>query len=465
MKFSLLNRKTDGIERGRTAESNAIYDLLIDKLVEAFEPNYDRAENFLHLLREPPLPENILYRQGVLKDFLNNPQLMDDLRESFKSYDDMRRDWQELRSAMGTYSSLKTTAVFISNTLSHFSAVRELTERYELQSEGLNALKAWLLETSNDSAIRELSEICALWTRDNITDYEWQLNARLSETLRLDSVSVSSVAELTETSLLKRIFAKRMDDGAFDLGEFHSGEAHTMLSDAIDDVYFALTTIAGALYEIFRGLSAELDFYVTASNFTEYLRKRDMAVVFPDIVSSGIEIAEVYDPLLITEGLNKEKIVSNDFKLGETSNLIIRGENAAGKTSFLRAVGISVIFASAGLPVCAGSANIACFREVFTQFSKAETLSALDEAGRFEQEVRELSGIVHGELADSLIILNETFQSTSYSEASSAIIKILQRIERAGARWIFVTHLSPLLNAPPSSSSVAVMDSYVLRSE
>ncbi|MDR2360174.1 MAG: hypothetical protein LBD85_02690 [Oscillospiraceae bacterium] len=459
MKFSLLSVSYDDAER-KSGLYGAIPDLMIDKLVDAFEPNYMRAENFLRVLRESPRAENIAYRQGILQDFLDNRQLLDDLTESFKSYDDMRRDWQELRSALGTYSSLKATADFVADTLSHFTAVRGLTEGYILRSEGLNALRSWLLETSDGDAIRELTEICSLWSRDSIADYEWRLSISLNEVLRLDLASVSEVAEITETALLKRIFTKKTDDSAIDLGEFHSDEARAMLGGAIDEVYFTLTTIAGALYEIFRGLSAELDFYVTAVNFVEYLRKSSMSAVFPSVEGSEIDIKSVYDPLLIVEGLGKSRIIRNDFKPGKTANLIIRGENAAGKTGFLRAIGISVIFASAGLPVCAESAAIAHFSGVFTQFSKAETLSSLDESGRFEQEVRELSEIVGKELNGALILLNETFQSTSYSEASSAIVKVLRRMENSGARWIFVTHLSSLLESPPASASVAVMENF-----
>jgi DNA mismatch repair ATPase MutS len=179
--------------------------------------------------------------------------------------------------------------------------------------------------------------------------------------------------------------------------------------------------------------------------------------MFPKIAE--FESAEnVYDPLLLAEGLTKSQIVTNDVKL--SGCVLIRGANAAGKTSFIRALGLLSIFAAAGLPVCAENAEIPFFEYAYTQFSKSEQLGKLDEAGRFEQEVKELADIYSVVGATSLVLLNETFQTTAYAEGADAIRNILAAMEKLGARWIFVTHLTPLLNDPPANAKILTMDSY-----
>ena len=46
----------------------------------------------------------------------------------------------------------------------------------------------------------------------------------------------------------------------------------------------------------------------------------------------------------------------------------------------------------------------------------------------------------------SLVILNETFQTTSYDEGSQAMSHILSAIGKLECRYIFVTHLTELFD-------------------
>ncbi len=55
--------------------------------------------------------------------------------------------------------------------------------------------------------------------------------------------------------------------------------------------------------------------------------------------------------------------VGNDVELnGSTSFYLVSGSNMAGKSTFLRAIGLNAVLASAGAPVRASSAHVAVFR-------------------------------------------------------------------------------------------------------
>jgi len=458
MRFSLLFLEGSLRDGGHNAGA---VDLLIDKLVMEFESSYERAENFLRIIQGGGSHGSVEYRQDVLRDFLDKPQLLSDLSEMLKSYDDLRKDWQEMRTSLGTYASLKATAEFIKATLTYFSAIYAVLSEYEINSAGLSRLKTWLLEMSENSVIAELNRIAELFKGDSLSGYEWGLQAKLDDTLTVSGISVESMREVSDSSFLKRVFTKKVDDGYVDLGEFHAEEAKTLLSKALYELYYAMTAIAGSLYEIFRGLSTELDFYTTGVKYVRYLDASQGGWVLPGVSAGTIRCSGLYDPLLIVEGLSIERIVSND--VNANGNILVRGLNAAGKTSLLRAVGIAIMFGNAGLPVCAKSAEIPMVNAVYTQFSKAEELGKLDEAGRFEQEVRELAEIVHSDLSGAVVLLNETFQTTSYAEGSEAIKPILEAFERNGARWIFVTHLTPLLENAPNEATLWTMEKYEIR--
>ncbi|HPZ31581.1 MAG TPA: hypothetical protein PLW17_09050, partial [Limnochordia bacterium] len=138
-------------------------------------------------------------------------------------------------------------------------------------------------------------------------------------------------------------------------------------------------------------------------------------------------------------------IVPNDARLGSaTTGLLVQGANGTGKTTFLRSVGIGQILAQAGLPVPARAAVISVRRRILAQFSGEDTLSAADSAGRFEGEVQEVAGVIAMLEPYSLVLFNETFQTTAFDEAAAAIFDILDVISEVNIKWVFVTHLTQL---------------------
>jgi DNA mismatch repair ATPase MutS len=379
----------------------------------------------------------------------------------------MRRDWQTLRGAVGAYASLKATAEFLQGTLSYIEAFNAAMSCVEVSSERLNALKTRLRDMSESSAIAELREISALFKYETSEEYEWGLLARFNNALELTGANILSVSEAKENGLLKRILSqnlsRRANPGTVDFAELHADEARAMLATAMYGLHGALTAVAGALFELFRGLSREMDFYRTAAKYTAYLEVAKMNTVFPKISGSGeedgevISVVDLYDPLLLVEGLTKSQITTNSVII--SGRTLIKGANAAGKTSILRAVAMAQLFGGAGLPVCAERA-ILSVGAVLTQFSRAEELT-LNDAGRFEQEVSELAEIVNApNLHGSLVLLNETFQTTSYVEGAAAIRGILSALEAYGAKWVFVTHLTPLLNDPPTGAATLTMEHF-----
>ena len=68
-----------------------------------------------------------------------------------------------------------------------------------------------------------------------------------------------------------------------------------------------------------------------------------------------------------------------------------------------------------------------------------------NDAGRFEQEVRVLSQLAERIQPNSLLLLNEVFQTTAYSEGAEGLYHILNYFMRHGVNFIAVTHLKELV--------------------
>ena len=141
-----------------------------------------------------------------------------------------------------------------------------------------------------------------------------------------------------------------------------------------------------------------------------------------------------------------DTIVTNDFYMSKgKKGSIIFGDNGNGKTVFLRSVSVCQILAQAGVPIPAKSGTIGFFNTIKTQFSESEDATASNEKmGRFEQEVSELCELIDTSESGSLLILNEIFQTTAYSEGAIGLYHILNYLSAKSIGWILVSHLTDL---------------------
>lgn len=136
----------------------------------------------------------------------------------------------------------------------------------------------------------------------------------------------------------------------------------------------------------------------------------------------------------------------NSSKAAGVPGILITGENNSGKTVYLRSVGTAQLLFQAGLPVPCESARMRILCAVHTCYAAAEKeFVSGNDAGRFEQEVRVLSQLAERIQPNSLLLLNEVFQTTAYSEGAEGLYHILNYFMRHGVNFIAVTHLKELV--------------------
>ena len=136
----------------------------------------------------------------------------------------------------------------------------------------------------------------------------------------------------------------------------------------------------------------------------------------------------------------------NSSKAAGVPGILITGENNSGKTVYLRSVGMAQLLFQAGLPVPCESARMRILCAVHTCYAAAEKeFVSGNDAGRFEQEVRVLSQLAERIQPNSLLLLNEVFQTTAYSEGAEGLYHILNYFMRHGVNFIAVTHLKELV--------------------
>jgi len=149
---------------------------------------------------------------------------------------------------------------------------------------------------------------------------------------------------------------------------------------------------------------------------------------------------------LIEKIQQSELYVANDISLGNSNGLngiLLYGTNAVGKTSFIRALGISVIMAQAGLYVPAASYEFYPYKYIFTRIIGNDNL--FKGLSTFAVEMSELRTILR--LADpfSLVLGDELCSGTESTSAVSIFVAGIQTMHQRGCSFIFATHLHEIV--------------------
>ncbi len=180
-------------------------------------------------------------------------------------------------------------------------------------------------------------------------------------------------------------------------------------------------------------------------SFAETAQSRNY--VRPEIDSGTvIDIRDGRHPVVETL-LPSGAFVSNDTLIDTESDqiLIITGPNMAGKSTFLRQVGLIVLMAQAGSFVPASSARIGAVDRIFTRVGASDNLAGGEST--FLVEMHETANILNNCTIRSLILFDEVGRGTSTFDGLSiawSIVEYLHQVGHAAARTLFATHFHEL---------------------
>ena len=132
--------------------------------------------------------------------------------------------------------------------------------------------------------------------------------------------------------------------------------------------------------------------------------------------------------------------VSNNFSLMKDSWInIITGSNMAGKSTFLRTIGVNIILAKAGSVVCAESLNISHFR-IMTYLTITDSLT--ENTSTFYREIIRLKKILDSARQDNniLLLLDEMLRGTNSADKARGSMAIVRELIHHKVPAIVATH-------------------------
>ena len=176
---------------------------------------------------------------------------------------------------------------------------------------------------------------------------------------------------------------------------------------------------------------AQFDAYITLGTYAfNHPDHTYPMLVQGDTVFSGKQIGH---PLV-----DPKKNVLNDFDIGKGRFCIVTGANMAGKSTFLRAIGLQIVMANMGLPV-KGKEVLYHPVRLLTSMRSADSLA--DETSYFYAELKRLKYIVEElEKDNCFVILDEILKGTNSVDKAEGSKKFVERLVRNGSTGMVATH-------------------------
>ena len=178
---------------------------------------------------------------------------------------------------------------------------------------------------------------------------------------------------------------------------------------------------------------AKTDAIISLANFAN----NHPEFIFPEIHEGGFtfQTKEMGHPLL-----RKNKRVCNDIEIiGWSKVMIITGANMAGKSTFLRTVGVNLILARTGAPVCAEKMIFTPI-EIYTNMRTTDSL--LKDESYFFAELKRIKGVLDwlqkGERI--FVILDEMLKGTNSVDKLNGSKELMRKLVQFKSVSLIATH-------------------------
>ncbi|MBQ4121655.1 MAG: hypothetical protein IJD35_06540 [Clostridia bacterium] len=202
----------------------------------------------------------------------------------------------------------------------------------------------------------------------------------------------------------------------------------------------------------------EIKFFLEIHGLIQRAAKIDVPHSNAKIAQTPKYIAKrLYDVSLLAKKC--ENIVPNDADFTENEPFcFLLGANGGGKTTYLRALGVNLVFFLAGCPVFAKEAEIYPFDIVLSHFPKDERF---DNTGRLDEERKRTEEMLNmAENKVAFLFFNETFSGTDDKRGFELLTDTAEKIEESKHFGLYVTHFHEVmsLDYPVLSAEVDLTD-------
>ena len=458
----LFEQPVRGVGADGLQEPDFFADLNLDQVLESMTTSrkqYDLKPFFYTPLHDVAA---VRYRHEVLRD-LEKPAVLDSVTRFAQT---MRRMREHLAQAEKLYYTLQKQAWFLDAAEIYHEAVCSLAEQLsglDVTSHGFQGLRDYL---AGYAASERFTSLAAQ------TKALKEALAGVRYTIRINGARVtvgSYEGEPDYGAEVEEAFAK-FKQGAVksylmhlrDSADMNHVEAQILdgVASLNPDVFGALAEYGGRHRDYLDAtvgrFDREVQFYLAYIELIGPLKAADLPFCYPRVSARAKDIAaaETFDlalaAKLVPEG---GTVVGNDFYLeGPERIFVVTGPNNGGKTTFARMFGQLHFLASLGLPVPGKSARLFLPDRIYTHFEREENIETL--RGKFEDELVRVHEILEQATSQSVLVMNESFNSTTLNDALFVGTEVMRRILELGLLGVYVTFVDEIASLSEATVSM-----------
>ena len=468
-------KKRQHLERGAAISKlpqDYITNLELEQLSRLICPEYalNAQRVFTQLSTDP---ETLNYRLDILEDFLNVPALEAVLYENVhKLYINEHVNVQKLGLA-DSFFALNQRLESLKTFIECITKCHEFCDKnkQKFNSEALKGLAEYFASVYNseyfDEVKRETDECLRLLAKGvkSVT-----VGINFDDMMRPVEAMLLSVATdpIKKKGRFDWIF-KHLDNGDRAIGRTHSlynenggtndleaplfRELKEVNSEYISHLDTAIRAYFKKSTEDILTFENQMSFYIGAKRLVEAVRARGLEMCRPKYLpmeerrmnAKGVFDLSFYIQMVGSDPMDslKGKIITNDCRFDDDGRFfVLTGANNGGKTTYTRAIGIIQVFAQAGIYVPCTECEISPVDFIYTHFPKEEEVGL--NTSRFTQECKQFKETVDTATRYSLLLLNESIQSTTPTECVYIATELTKIFRCVGVRGVYATHLLEL---------------------
>ena len=408
--------------------------------------------------------EEIAFRQEVVKDSILHEELIGGM---YRISCAMISKWNELgrgnrarvrlgNPVMRLITDIRVLHLFCDS----LAKVRMLLEEQdEFTSEGLRAFRDAFYEefsAEREANVRKILDDISFYT-DGLDQKDEGREQRVRPRIVLEcgledglKFSDMKLAEVTSESTrffrrgstrdkIQKFMESRIPDSFSTVEEGRVREQTQILEYGIVNYLVRkMRDLTDDFQSFFDQLKYQSAFYLGAIRLTHHMARFGMKYCYPEVC--GRNDLEFWDLKELVMGIEQRvNVIGNTCSMPGKKLLIVTGANQGGKSTFLRSIGIAQVMMQCGLMVAAQSFKSGIFPRIFVHFTRREDSEM--NSGRLDEELKRMNGIVEHVGEGSLLLLNESFATTTEKEGSVIAYDIVRALSEAGVRILTVTHL------------------------
>lgn len=448
MEIRLLT--TDSSSKKLLTDSKLLFrDLKLDLLLDILAGNDEELLKICsQILVNPAIQkEELLKRQSVLKDGIYHSELFYDVYHS--AWDALEKIRESDDSTKSKYNyiisvpkKILTQVEIALASLDYLENIRiRLRNAQNFKSEALLLFCKEYTDYYSESFLQEvrafLNSLAILKKTDAIS-----VGAHLGKGLKMSDMALLKILDheipseekkglLSFVLKTEKYYEIKIDNITLE------NEVREIIDANLTWILKTISEFNHTVKHLLEQMKLQFGFYYGALNLYRYLTDRNIKVCFPEFTEAHevLKVSDLSDLFLV---IKDSSVVSNSISYEGVSNFIITGVNQGGKTTFLRSFGIAQLLAQSGCFVPASEYVCNLYQGIFTHFPEEEDSTL--KHGLLEQELLKLNTIIKHIAPKSLLLLNETFATTTDYDAAYLSRELLTGLKHSGITCLFVTH-------------------------